>query len=289
MIHPAFGDYTVKVRAKTISSDYTQPVTFELNILKPYWAQWWFIALAVVTLMIVIGVVTRQRIKAAFNKREKEHETQVRFMRYEYKALNALMNPHFIFNTLNNVQSLYNGSDKRLANKYMRIFANLIRQNMHNVSKELIPLQKEIDLVRNYLALEKLRFEDRLRYSVNVDEQIDLSEIMIPPLLIQPLVENSIKHGILPLNSDDGEISMDIYERDNMMYIEVKDNGIGMVQKADEEHSLHQSYGLDNIRKRVEQLSIIQGKQFTFNINDIRDNSGTVTGTIATITFPTPD
>jgi LytS/YehU family sensor histidine kinase len=102
-------------------------------------------------------------------------------------------------------RGLVNRNDKRAANEYLRVFADLVRQNMHNVSKELIPLQKEMDLVSNYLKLEKLRFKEMLNYVINVQEDLDLSDIMIPPLLVQPLVENSIKHGILPLESVEGK------------------------------------------------------------------------------------
>ena len=207
-------------------------------------------------------------------------------MKSEYKAMNALMNPHFIFNTLNNVQSLVNANDKVAANEYLRIFADLIRQNMHNISKELIPLQKEVDLVANYLSLEKLRFEDKLTYQIIVEENLDLTEIMVPPLLIQPLVENSIKHGILPLKSKKGIIKLEIYEKDDSLYIEVKDNGVGMGNKLKNDNPLHESYGLSNIRKRIDQLGIMQNKKITFDIDEVLGKPDLQTWTVVTIVIP---
>jgi LytS/YehU family sensor histidine kinase len=220
-------------------------------------------------------------------KNKKKHEQEMKFVKSEYKALNALMNPHFIFNTLNNVQGLFNANDKMAANEYLRIFADLIRQNMHNVSKEIIPLQREIALVMNYLMLEKLRFEDKLNYVINVDDGIDTSEFMVPPLLIQPLVENSIKHGILPMKERVGTVVISISEQANMLCIEVKDNGVGMNHTKKESGIMHESFGIENIKKRIEQLSIIQGKEITFDIREINDKSGIHLWTISTIRMHT--
>ena len=286
LVNTGYGIYTIKLRAKTISSDYCEPVVFSLHILRPYWATWWFIALCVFMALVIAGVAIRIRVVSLLRKKEREHKTEIKFMKSEYKALNALMNPHFIFNTLNNVQSLVNDNNKLAANEYLRVFADLIRQNMHNISKELIPLQKEIDLVNNYLLLEKLRFEDKLSYSINIDEDIDLSDIQVPPLLIQPLVENSIKHGILPMKSGAGQVNLDIYERQNVLFIEVRDNGVGLVDTGKyKSDTMHESFGIENIKKRIQQLSIIQNKHISFNIAETKDENGQQWTTV-TITMP---
>ena len=286
LINPGFGDYTIKLKAKTQSSHYSEPIEFTLHILRPYWYSWWFVTLTCVVLTLILGGAIRYRIMYVVRKKEKEHDTEIKFMKSEYKALNALMNPHFIFNTLNNVQGLINRNDKLGANEYIRVFADLIRQNMQNISKELISLQKEISLVTNYLVLEKLRFKEHLNYHIEIEEGIDLSEIMIPPLLVQPLVENSIKHGILPLESGDGFIGINIYERNNALHIEVKDNGIGMQRSKNEKDPMYESFGLENVRKRISQLSIMQDKQIRFSISETRDDGGRLAWTIVTISIP---
>lgn len=283
LINAGFGNYTVKVRAKNMAGTFSSPIEFTLNINRPFWATWWFILLALSAVTYAIVYIVRTRIALALAKKEKEHANKVRFLKSEYKALNALMNPHFIFNTLNNVQGLINKNEKQAANEYLRVIADLIRQNMHNISKELIPLQKEIDLVANYLLLEKLRFNDKLNYTFNIDEDVDLTEIMIPPLLIQPLVENSIKHGILPLENKPGNITLSIYEKDQLLYIEVKDNGVGLSAKK-QANPNHESFGLENIRKRIQQLSVIQGKEITFNLTEQLHNVSSYT--LAIITIP---
>jgi hypothetical protein len=289
LVNPGFGNYTIKVRASTMSSMPSIPVEFMLHIKRPYWATWWFITLCVCLGALVIGGGIRFRILYLVSKNRKEHEAEIKFIKLEYKALNALMNPHFIFNTLNNVQSLFNGNDKLAANEYLRIFADLIRQNMYNVSKELIPLQKEVALVMNYLILEKMRFEDRLSYDINIDEDIDTSEIMIPPLLLQPLVENSIKHGILQREDKIGEVQIHIFVRKDKLYIEVKDNGAGISHSKEERKVFYESFGMDNIRKRIQQLSIIQDKDITMNFDQIHDENGNHLWTVVTIIMPLSD
>ena len=287
LVNPGYGTYYIKLRAKSISSVLSVPTVFKLHISRPFWATWWFICLIMLAATALVVVAVRYRIAYLLRKNEKEHANEMKFIRSEYKALNALMNPHFVFNTLNNVQGLVNRNDKLAANEYIRVFADLIRQNMHNISKELIPLQKEIDLVTNYLLLEKLRFKELLNYSIEIDDQTDLSEIMVPPLLVQPLIENSIKHGILPLESAEGKVIIKIYERDGVLYIEVKDNGIGMMKSKERAgKSLHESFGMDNIRKRIEQLSIIQNKEISFTTNELRDEKGELEWTIVMISMP---
>ena len=283
LIDPSYGQYKIKIKAKCISSAYSMPIEYTLNILPPYWARWWFITICVVLGVGIVVVVVRYRIMLVVRKNEKENENKIRFLKSEYKALNALMNPHFIFNTLNNVQGLVNRNDKLAANEYLRIFADLIRQNMHNVSKELISLQKEIDLVANYLALEKLRFKEMMNYSINVDEQVDTTEIMVPPLFIQPLVENSIKHGIFPRQSENSRIELNVYEKGDLLYIEVRDNGVGLSAAKKKADSKHESFGLNNIMVRIEQLSIILGKKIDFDISEIVDERGQ--WTVVTITM----
>lgn len=282
--NPGFGRYYIKLRAKSRSSEWSKPVLLTLHVLNPYWATWWFISLAILVLTLVIGAVLRIRILTVIRKKQKVHDNEVKFIRSEFKALNALMNPHFIFNTLNNVQGLVNRNDKLAANEYIRVFADLIRQNMSNISRELIPLQKEIDLVSNYLLLEKLRFKEHLNYTIDIDSGVELSDILVPPLLVQPIVENSIKHGILPLQSGEGFIRVHVFEDNGKICIQVTDNGVGLQANVIAK-SMHESFGLHNLEQRVRQLSLLQEKNISFSISTEKDNEGKVLGTKATISI----
>lgn len=283
LIDIGYGTFDIKVRAKTLSGVYSKSTSFTLIVQKPYWATWWFISIILLFLVLVISVFARLGIK----RRLKKKEGEVRFLRSEYKALNALMNPHFIFNSLNSVQSLINNNENSTASKYVRIFSDLIRQNMRNISNELIPLSKELDLVENYLKIEKLRFKEKLNYSINIGDEVETEMILIPPLLIQPLVENAIKHGIWPKKTNDGLVQIRISEQDNLLKIEIEDNGNGFLISSKTD-TLHESYAMGNIHQRIEQLSQIHDSKFTIKIDEIKDGEGKVCGAQSTVTIQLP-
>lgn len=285
MANPSYGNYTVRVRAKTLSSNYSEPIFITLIIDKPVWLTWPMVSLYILLSAYLTWLIIKWRSNRVLKKKEEEHQLQVKFMKSEYKTLNALMNPHFIFNTLNNLQTLFNSDDKIKANKYLRIFANLIRQIMHNVSEDLIPIEKELELVQNYLLLEKLRFNNRLDYTIDIHDDVDLSGIMIPPLLLQPLVENSIKHGILPLKTRNGSIHISVTDTGHNLIIEIKDNGVGISHNAKVDKQ-YKSYGLDNIRKRIDRLNAIQNSSIRCEIREITDADAQPLWTIVTIIIP---
>jgi len=288
LVKPGYGVFILKVRAKTITSNYCTPIVFTLRIKKPYWATWWFAVLCICSGLTLSIIIIRYRILYTLHKKDQKHKDEIKFLKSEYKALNALMNPHFIFNTLHNLQSLFNSDKVVSANNYLWTFSKLIRQNMHNISKEMITLQAEIELVKDYLALEKLRFEDKLTYAFNIDETVNLTSIIVPPLLIQPLVENAIKHGILPMESGSGLIVINIYTQQSVLYIEVKDNGVGLARSRQHTRASHESYGLENIKKRIEQLSFIQNKKISFLIKELKNEAGNHLWTVVIIGIPLP-
>jgi hypothetical protein len=223
------GNYTITIRARSGSNVHSVPVSLLLAIAPPFWTSWWFILLAGLCFAALSWWVIRLVIRYFIKKKEQAHASEIKFMKLEYKALNALMNPHFIFNSLNNIQGLVNGDNRLAANQYLVTFADLIRQNMHNASKELITLEKEMELIHNYLRLEKLRFNDWLHYRVDIEDQIDTAGILIPPLLVQPLVENAIRHGLVHRQSADSLLLIHIHEdEEEVLYIDVKDNGAGL-------------------------------------------------------------
>jgi len=284
LIKIGYGNFTIQVRAKTLSGDYSKAASFILIVQKPYWATWWFVSLIFIFLILIVAVLARFGIKQRLKKKEGE----VRFLRSEYKALNALMNPHFIFNSLNSVQSLINNNENTTASKYIRIFSDLIRQNMRNIANDLIPLSKELDLVENYLKIEQLRFKEHLSYTIDIQDDIETEMIMVPPLLIQPLVENAIKHGIWPKKSNDGCIQIWIGEIGTELKIEIEDNGNGFnaTKKTD---TLHESYAMRNIEQRIEQLSQIHSTQINIEIIEKKDENGKVIGVVSTVTIQMPN
>ena len=282
---PTYGKYVIKVRSKTISSNYSKPIIFTLIIEKPFWAKWWFVLLISLVLITLIYLVITLLYRRKLRKKQKEHDVEFKYQQSEYKALNALMNPHFVFNSLNNIQGLINKDDKETANQYLVIFANLIRQNMKNVSLGLISLEQEMHLVGNYLHLEKLRFKDLVNFEVIIDEEVEMDNIMIPPLLIQPLVENAVLHGLLPLQSINSKVTIKVYEEADIVHISIKDNGIGLTKSLNSKAKGRDSYGLQNLNSRIEHLKKFQKLEINFNIQELAGEEGNVSGTESSITI----
>ncbi|RYZ36579.1 MAG: hypothetical protein EOP49_32485, partial [Sphingobacteriales bacterium] len=225
---PGYGTFIIKIRSRTLSSKYSTPAELILHISKPYWATWWFITISALVLLGMIWTVIVLLTWRKLRKKQREHDADMKYQQSEYKALNALMNPHFIFNSLNNIQGLINKDEKRTANEYLVIFSNIVRQNMHNISQGFISLREELTLVENYLTLEKLRFKELVNYEINIAEDVDAEDLMIPPLMIQPLVENAVKHGLLPKQSPLSKVEIHVYEEDNTVFVIIDDNGVGL-------------------------------------------------------------
>jgi two-component sensor histidine kinase len=282
---PGYGTYLIKIRSKTLSSSYSKPAVIRLVVQKPFWATWWFISLCALALIALVWGIIVFITWRKLRKKQKEHDADMKYQQSEYKALNALMNPHFIFNSLNNIQGLINKDEKRTANEYLVIFSDLVRQNMHNISKGFISLQQELTLVENYLNLERLRFKELVNYEIKVDEEVDIDDIMIPPLMIQPLVENAVKHGLLPKQSASSKVWVHVYEKDNLLYIVIEDNGVGLTKSMQSENKLHESFGLSNLKKRTEHLKKIQQHEINIEITELKNSDGTVKGTQAVVTL----
>lgn len=283
---PGFGTYYIKIRTATLSSGFSDPTVITLTILSPFWVSWWFIVSCVLVILAIIWLAIYLLSRRKIRKQQKEHESDMKYQQSEYKALNALMNPHFIFNSLNNIQGLINKNDKLVANQYLVIFSDLIRQNMHNISKGFITLQEELTLVENYLNLEKLRFKEFISHSITVARDVETDLILIPPLMIQPLVENAVKHGLLPKQSIDNRVSIKVFESLNRLYIEIEDNGVGLTYASKyKSNHLHDSFGLSNLQKRIDYLKKIQEQEINVQVVEILDNSGKALGTRATVTM----
>lgn len=280
LINPGYGLFTIKIRALTGSGTYTEPEVLWLVIGKPYWASWWFRLLSLLFSVCLLSLIVR-----LFTLRmARRNKAEIRFLKSEYKALNALMNPHFIFNALNSVQGLVNNKEHHAASRYIRIFADLIRQNMHNISLELISIEQEMTLVENYIKLEQLRLNGQLKYTIEIDPLLQHGQIMIPPLLIQPLVENAIRHGIWPNVSRQGILIIHISRQHDGLLIEIIDNGTGF-NTSKEPGLKKSSYALTNINQRIEKLAKMHKMDLRLSVSEQYDEEGAVLGVKAMVSI----
>ncbi|MFC3875919.1 histidine kinase [Winogradskyella maritima] len=202
------------------------------------------------------------------------------------KSLRSQMNPHFIFNALNSVNSFIAINDERTANKYLSDFSFLMRAVLENSEEDFIPLEKEIELLELYTKLEHFRFKDKFDYSITIDDTIDVQEFMIPPMLLQPYIENAVWHG-LRYKTEKGLLHVDITKTSkDEISISIMDDGIGRARskamKTDNQKK-HNSKGLTNIKKRVAILNTMYKDKVDVSISDFQHAEDTGTKVVVTL------
>jgi len=206
---------------------------------------------------------------------------------YEQKALHLQMNPHFVFNCLGSISSfiVQNGTDSAI--KYLSKFSKLMRLTLEYSKESLIPIDREIEGLQNYLELEQLRFNRIFEFSITKDPSIE-DDMGIPPLLLQPFIENAIIHGIVP-KKENGFISVDFSLDGEKLICTVTDDGVGIDQsRKNKEKSVtvHKSMALEITRKRLEVIQAVTSKTAQVEIKEIRDTQGRVTGTRIVLNLP---
>jgi LytS/YehU family sensor histidine kinase len=205
---------------------------------------------------------------------------------YEQKALHLQMNPHFVFNCLGSISSfiVQNGTDSAI--KYLSKFSKLMRLTLEYSKESLIPIDKEIESLQNYLELEQLRFNNKFSFSIYKSDAIE-DDMALPPLLLQPFVENAIIHGVIP-KKEMGTIAIRFnIEKENLVCI-VEDNGIGFEQsKLAKENTVlaHKSMALDITKKRLEMIEASTKQRTDFSIEELK-NGSEVKGTKVVLNLP---
>ena len=279
------GKYRIQVRLHSANNRWPEQVKeVQLTILPPFWARWWFVALCVLAAVLVILLVYRNRVARMQEKLSLDKQVA----EYEMKALHAQMNPHFIFNALNSIREMILHEDNRNASRYLSRFARLIRLNLEHSRQTFISLQQNIDYLESYLEMEQLRFPD-FSFRIETSRAIDRNEVRLAPMLIQPLVENAIWHGLLPKDTDK-RVDIRFYAENRMLVCEIEDNGIGIRQSLQNKKSsqtAHRSMGIGNIRQRIAVLNEKYRIKCSLSIKDKTDVPGrTDTGTLITLIFP---
>jgi tetratricopeptide (TPR) repeat protein len=252
--------------------------------------------IAILILSFIIGSVIMLKRKNEKNRRELlENELQIQQLEskkqlaeLEMQALRAQMNPHFIFNSLNSINRFILQSNKALASEYLTKFSRLVRLILQNSEAALIPLESELESLQLYLELEAVRFDHQFDYKITIGNELDVSIIKLPPLIIQPYVENAIWHGLMH-KEEKGHLVVELFEQDDMLFCKITDDGIGR-KKASElkskSASSHKSMGM---RITADRIAILQQKkQFDTNIKitDLVLPDGSAGGTEVLLKIP---
>ncbi len=259
-------------------------ISIRVEITPPWYATLWFRIPMGLIIIFIFWILIYRRIKQI----RKEHEVEKKMLEIEkqkfeleQKSLRLQMNPHFIFNSLNSIQSYILNHNAEMAVTYLGKFSQLMRLILANSGNNYVPIKEELRAITYYLDLEKLRFDNKFDYTIQVDKKIDQEFIEIPPMVIQPYIENAIIHGILH-NSRKGKILVDFNLRGKSIYCAVTDNGVGREKSAklkDEAGINRKSSGMYITKARLEMLNPESSEDFSVKITDLKDKKGMAKGT----------
>jgi ligand-binding sensor domain-containing protein len=278
-----YGDYNFVVKAQNANGTFSTPKNYNFSISK-HFTQTVFFTVVLILCGLGIVFVIFFIVLRNFKKREKLKQQVILA---EQTALRAQMNPHFIFNSLSSIHDMVLNKDVKNANLYLSNFSTLMRRTLENSKNNTISLREEINTIKTYIDLEKLRFETLFDYKINIDHHLDLDDIFIPTLLLQTYIENAIWHGLAPKNKD-GLLTIDFQKKSsNEVIISITDNGIGR-KKAYEisnKRNAHTSTGMKNSEERVQLLNKLNKSSIKIDVIDLYNSDKIPEGTIVEITI----
>jgi hypothetical protein len=283
------GTYELQLEAINKFGKASDMASIPFTIITPYWQTLWF-RIGLVALVIGATWLLVSRRFRIIRKREREKAAlQQKMNDMEQMALRAQMNPHFIFNCLNSIQNFIINNNLEATNQYLTEFAYLIRQTLDNSDKGAISVSNETRYLTRYLELEKMRFGHSFDYSIEIDPRLDADSTRIPTMILQPYVENCIRHGIRHKREGAGLVAIKFLQKKSGLLCIVEDNGIGR-EKAHEfksyKHVEYQSRGMSLTADRINILNRQHADHITIEVTDLKDEAQQARGTQVAIYIP---
>jgi len=261
------------------------------------------LTVSIIFLLILAAIIFRNIVlKRKNEKQQLKHEIELQQLdsekakaelqqqatELEMQALRAQMNPHFIFNSLNSINRFILQNDRLQASEYLTKFSRLVRMILQNSAASLITLESELESLELYLNLEAVRFDHHFTYKISSPDDLDIEVLKVPPLIIQPYVENAIWHGLMH-KKEKGQLSINAFEENEYLLIKISDNGIGRKQAAllaGKSVTKHKSMGLEITAHRISVMQHLNIKESPVVINDLVKDDGTAAGTEVMIKIP---
>jgi LytS/YehU family sensor histidine kinase len=278
------GNFTFRVKAMNGDGYWSKEFTYPFRIRPPWWHTWWAYTLFAAASLGFVYALFRYRLDQVRRENEIKHKTAA----LEMQVLRAQMNPHFIFNSLNAINLFILENNKLQASEYLAKFSRLVRLILTNSREAFIPLEQEMDALNLYLELESLRLEHKFTYSVAIANEINAAEIKIPPLIIQPYVENAIWHGLMN-KKDAGRLRVELYLENEDLFCKITDNGIGRARAAEYKSkftSERKSMGMRITADRIAMLTNENDNTTYLDIKDLIEADGSPGGTEVTLKIP---
>jgi sensor histidine kinase YesM len=283
------GEYSLQLQAINKFGVYSKVQMIQFTIDKLLYERTWFQVLIGLLFLAVTGLLAGLVIRRIRKREQEKTATNKRISELEQLSRKAQMNPHFIFNSLNSIQQYVMDTDVAGANKFISGFSRLIRQTLDFSSKPEISLEEELDYLTNYLEIEKTRLENAFDWVVHVDKAVDPAEYYIPPMILQPFVENSVRHGLRFRRDKHGVVTITVKRVNDHLVCILEDNGVG--RKAAMQYKSispinYQSKGLSLTADRINMFNQEHAQKITMQIDDLEDEMHHALGTRVTINFP---
>ena len=286
------GTYIFSVKSINDNGVACDNITKLTIIIKPpFYKTWWFVLLEILILVSIVWGLFKWKNKNT--KRIKsieaiQQQLNRQLAETKMQALRSQMNPHFVFNSLNSINHFILSHDTDNASNYLTKFSRLIRLILDNSRNEWGFLDNEIKALELYIQLEAVRFDNAFKYIINVDENVSVATIQIPPLIIQPYVENAIWHGLLHKQDGEAKLQINIWMEGEMLHIKIADNGVGRAKATaikSNKTLLHKSHGMKITSERLDIANNLYKVNAQVKIEDLKDEEDNPIGTIVLITI----
>ncbi len=296
------GSYRLVMQASNVGNEFNSPLKIlMINISPAFWNTWWFRITAFIFVIALIYGLMRWRLQQKFRlqleRSEKERqfaekekqlaELQQQKTEVEMQALRAQMNPHFIFNSLNSINRFILKKQSSEATEYLTKFSRLIRMILNNSVSASVSLADDLEALQLYLELERLRCEEKFSFKIKCDPDLDIDFIQVPPMLLQPFVENAIWHGLMSKESE-GHLSINILQENSTLICIITDDGIGRKKAADlkDKSGKHKSMGMKITESRIAMMQKRNGENKSIEIKDLIYADGSAAGTEVVLKIP---
>lgn len=277
------GEYILQLKAGNsdgVWSNDDEMRTLVLLILPPWYRTWQFYTLMFALMAALTYGVVRRIIYLREKRLKEQADFEKKMKETELKVLRSQMNPHFIFNSLNAIRDYVLKNNPLEASLFLGDFAHLMREILNNSVKETISIEKEAEILRGYMEMEKLRFD--FDFAIEIDENLDAWETEVPTMILQPFVENAILHGIRHKKDGTGCITIRFDKADDFVLCSVEDNGIGRAKSAEIRAKTHESKSKQITQDRLDILTQLSGKPTNLSFEDVQTG-----GTKVIVKLPT--
>lgn len=277
------GDHELLIRGERNGVISSNVLKYAIFIKTPFYLTWWCISIFIILALVMFYAFLSLESKLLEERRDRNLEVS----NLEGKAYRAQMNPHFIFNALNGMQSAMVLGGEKEFNSYISSFSKLIRDTFDMSNEDKITVADELKYIKNYVKLQDHRLDQKINLEIYVDPKIAHNSVYLPCMMLQPIVENAIVHGIIP-KQDAGEIKIELALDHEMMRICVTDNGIGRKAAAaqKERYADYKSHATQIMRDRIDIFNYYNERKLAFDIKDLYEDDGTPSGTSVTLYVP---